>query len=267
MTDISIIIPTRNRPVELRRALESVRMQKGTLSLECIVVDDGDENRAGEVRKLAGTYEARCFSTGGGRGGGYARNIGIDESDGCCVAFLDDDDAWMEDKLSRQYEAMRDGTIGMSYTGMWIVGPGGGRRYSFRKPGSDDHYRAIMRKNFIGTTSTVMVRKSALETVGGFDPALPQLQDYDLYLRLLKRFRCGWLPEPLTLYYDRDTGDKVSADRERFLAAVRLLAEKYRKDEYFPLLRAGFRSILLLKCIRSRRFLFATLRSLFPGGR
>jgi hypothetical protein len=193
--------------------------------------------------------------------------MGIDATDGRYVAFLDDDDAWVDGKLSRQCEIMKDQTVGLCYTGMWIVTSGGRRRYSFRKPHWDDHFRSIMRRNFIGTTSTVMVRRSALESSGGFDPALPQLQDYDLYIRLLRRFRCGWTTEACTLYYDRDSGDKVSADRDRFFATVRLMKEKYRDDPQYALLRASFSSILLLKCVRSRRFLLATLRSLFTGVR
>ena len=266
MIDVSVIIPTINRPDLLRRALLSVVQQRGGILIESIVADDGDPSQAGRVREVTEQGKGVYLSTGGYRGGGYARNLGIEQAKGNLIAFLDDDDAWAEDKILRQSALMVDQSVAMSYTGMFITDRKGRRRYSFRKPRFEDHYRSIVRNNFIGTTSTVMVRRSALREIGGFDPDLTALQDYDLYIRLLRRFRTGWIDAPLTIYYDDDaTGDKVSGSRERFLAARRLLSEKYRGDEQFALLRKSLRSIVLLKCLRSRRFLIDTLRAFIQG--
>jgi glycosyltransferase involved in cell wall biosynthesis len=262
MMDVSVIIPTRNRTQFLQRALASVRKQQYPGSFECIVIDDGDAAFSGQVRALVDQSGGIYLSTGGNRGGGSARNLGIERAQGELVAFLDDDDTWEETKLARQTGRMADASIAMSYTGMYIIGRNGRRRYSFRKPRFDDQYREIMRHNFIGTTSTVMVRRSALHEIGGFDPLLPALQDYDLYIRLLRRFRTGWVDAPLTSYYADAASDKISASRERFYAATKLMSGKYRDDPRFPSLRKSFRSITLLKCVRSRRFLVDSILAL-----
>lgn len=260
MVDVSIIIPTRNRPHLLRRALVSVVAQSGNPSFECIVIDDGDPLQAQRVKSVLQEFYCIGLSTGGGRGGSYARNLGIDQAKGDLVAFLDDDDTWEPTKLLRQVSLMRDRSFGLSYTAITVVSPNGHERCSFRTPRYSDQYRSIMSGNFIGTTSTVMVRRDALLGVGRFDETLPALQDYDLYIRLLSRYRTGWINEPLTRYHDEISHDKVSASRERFIAARNILSIKYSNDPAVPRLRKSLRFIELLKCIRSRRFLMETVR-------
>jgi GT2 family glycosyltransferase len=266
MLDVSVIIPTRNRPDTLLRALSSVTSQTAALTCECIVVDDGDEAHSAPVRAAAETGNAVYLSTGGNRGGSYARNLGIDKAQGTLVAFLDDDDVWDREKLAVQSVHMADSSIAMSYTGAAVVNRKGQCRYTFRIPEDVDQYRAIMRKNFVGSTSTVMVRRNALLEIGGFDVALPALQDYDLSIRLLRRYRTGWLPQALTVYHDDDTArDKVSGSRARFIEARKYLTRKYREDQYATMLRTSLRRIELMKCVRSRRFLFDTFRTLLRG--
>lgn len=266
MIDVSVIIPTRERPDQLKKALQSVYRQNGC-SLECFVVDDGPPEKSSEIRSIVSESGARYETTGGSRGGSVARNIGIEHAGGNYIAFLDDDDWWADDKLERQLTYLRSNDAEICYTGITIVTSRGKKRYSFRLPHEEDQYRSIMRKNFIGGTSSVMVKREAIEAVHGFDPRLPALQDYDLYIRLLRRFRTGWINAPLTTYFDDNHDSKVSASRERFLEAVELLKQKYRDDFCYPLLQKSFRSILLLKCFRSRHFFLETVRAFFSDNR
>jgi glycosyltransferase involved in cell wall biosynthesis len=264
MVDVSVIIPTRDRPLLLDRALQSICGQKCGYAYECIVVDDGSLSFADQVRAIVTDAGGNYLTNAGGRGcgGGRARNTGIAQAKGEFIAFLDDDDVWEATKLSTQIDFMKSTNLPFTYTGMHIRSRSGRMRYSFREPALSDRYRAIMRKNFIGTTSTIMVDTATLVSVGGFDAELPALQDYDLYIRLLQQFEIGWIPEPLTIYYAEDTDDKVSASRERYLKAVEVLSKKYQNDPYYRLLRRSFMEITLLKCVRSRKFLMQTLRSL-----
>lgn len=265
MIDLSVIIPTCDRPMQLRRALESVAAQTTGLSCECIIADDGSNGKCGEVRSIVASFDAQYCSTGGGKGGGEARNRGAAVAQGAFLAFLDDDDAWEPGKLSEQVPLMATADTGLSYTGLTIIGTDGSRRYSFRKPRHEHLYRSICRKNFIGTTSSVMVRREVFEAVGGFDPTLPALQDYDFYIRLLRKYPITWTASPLTIYYSGESRDHVSESLTRFRKATALLLAKYRSDPLLPLLRRSFSHITLLKCVRSRRFLVEYLRALLKG--
>ncbi len=262
MADVSVVIPTRNRVHLLTRSLSSVAGQRPSAPTECIVVDDGDPSASYRIREEAERFGAIYLSTGGGRGGGFARNLGISNCREDIVAFLDDDDEWEPSKIALQLPCMENPSTGMSYTAITIVSGNGRRRRSFREPSCCDQYRAIMRENFIGTTSSVIARRSVLDEIGGFDTSLPALQDYDLYIRVLKRYRTGWTREALTRYYAAEIDCKISSSRSGFRTARGLLLEKYRSEPAFRDLRRSFRRIALLKCIRSRRFLLDTVRAL-----
>jgi glycosyltransferase involved in cell wall biosynthesis len=264
MVDVSVVLPTCNRPLLLKRALQSVFTQKTDDVVECIVIDDGNALQSPVIRAIVEETGARYMVTDGGQGGGggKARNTGIRVARGTYVAFLDDDDAWEQDKLARQIRLMKDRSLRISYTGLYIISNRNRRRYSFRSPPDADYYRAIMRRNFIGTTSSVIVSKEALTETGGFDTTLPALQDYDLYIRLLQKKSLEWISDPLTRYYNDETVDKISGSRERFHMAVRLLSEKYGGEQYFRLLKRSFFEITILKCVRSRRFLLETICSI-----
>ncbi len=98
---VSVVIPTVLRP-ELYRALDSVRRQTFTGEVQVVVVLDlpGDVD-VGRLRNFLADGDVVVF-TGGGRGAGYARNLGVQAAEGRWVAFLDDDDEWLAEKLESQ---------------------------------------------------------------------------------------------------------------------------------------------------------------------
>jgi len=262
MSEISVVIPTRNREKMLLRAVESVRNQRHVSAPEIIVIDDSEaENR--HLEKRLSDMGVRYICSGGNKGGGFSRNLGIKHASGEFVAFLDDDDLWDENKLRMQLEVMRSGNAGLCYTGINVIDiHGRKKRYVFRNPGSEDHFRAIMRKNFIGPTSSVMVRKSIIEHSGGFDPELKALQDYDFYIGILRNHRAAGIDSPLTFYNDHPMPDKVSGSREFYLQAAKHLREKYKSEPYFGLLKRYLLEVKIMKMFRSGQFLRETLKNM-----
>lgn len=202
------------------------------------------------------------MKTGGAKGGAYCRNLGLSHARNDIVAFLDDDDQWQPDKLYTQLQLMKNTDIALCYTGLFICKQNGSLRYSFRKPDSKDHFRSIMKKNFVGTTSSIVVWRSHLKSAGGFDASLPALQDYDLYIRLMKRWKACWTPEPLTWYDDMHSMQKVSGSRQRYLDAMEYMLNKYEGEMYYPLLIKSLKNIKYLKIVRSRQFFLETIRSI-----
>lgn len=100
---VSVVIPSILRP-ELYRAIASVRQQTFVGEVEVIVVLDLTAET--DVEALRGALRAvdRIIFTGGGRGAGYARNLGVQAATGRWIAFLDDDDEWYPEKLERQLQ-------------------------------------------------------------------------------------------------------------------------------------------------------------------
>ena len=82
--------------------------------------------------------------------------------------------------------------------------------------------------NFIGTTSSVMVRKDTLLAVNKFDEKLPALQDYDLYIRICKKYKVTGIDRPLIKYLNNHSINQISKNKNHFQQACKLLELKYK---------------------------------------
>jgi glycosyltransferase involved in cell wall biosynthesis len=183
-----------------------------------VVVDDGGEGEAERVlspfRQAAG-IPVRVVE-GPGRGPGAARNAGMAEATGELIAFLDDDDLWLPQKLEWQVEwFLRRLSVGVVGT-LWTEGEGieAGKGAAGRRPGRLRRVsrRALMKANRLAT-SGVVVRRESVERCGGFDESLALAQDWDLWLRMAQDWEVGIVPARLVVYR-RHEGQR-STDRAR----------------------------------------------------
>lgn len=212
---ISVILPTRDRPAYLRAAVESVLAQ--TLRpAELLVVDDGSRECAAAVLDALpqiGTLPVRRLR-GPRRGPAAARNAGLREAVGELVAFLDDDDVWLPEKLEWQarWFAARP-SLGLVGTDcVRTHDPAGeefGRGREPRRLRRVSH-GALLRGNRLAMSS-VMARMECFSGCGCFEESLSLAQDWDMWLKIGACWRIGIVPAPLTLY--RLHGGQRSADR------------------------------------------------------
>src|SRR5580698_7434818 len=104
---ISVVIPTRNRPSLVVRAVKTALAQSLT-QIEVIVIIDGFDVETSEALEAIKDVRLHAVSLPASVGGSDARNIGVSRSRGEFIAFLDDDDEWSPDKLTRQLKAARE---------------------------------------------------------------------------------------------------------------------------------------------------------------
>ena len=136
------------------------------------------------------------------RGAAIARNHGIEVSSAPLVTFLDGDDCWTPEKLEAQVSALAEqpqAAIAYSWTD-YIDEQGNPLFPGGRKHHSGDVYGAIFQHNFIESGSNLMVRRTALEQVGVFDPELASVHDWELWLRLAERYEFVLVPQAQILY-------------------------------------------------------------------
>ena len=98
---VSVIIPTRNRPTLVTRAVASALNQPGQ-SVEVVVVIDGPDSATVAALSVVAEPRLRVIELAERSGGARARNVGIEAARGKWVAFLDDDDEWLPHKLEKQ---------------------------------------------------------------------------------------------------------------------------------------------------------------------
>src|SRR5690348_13147078 len=105
MAPVSVIIPTHNRSDFLRNAITSV-LNQTYQDFEIIVVDDGSTDNTSEVVANFSDERITFIRHDTNKGGSAARNTGILASKCDYIAFLDDDDEWLPDKLRKQMEIL-----------------------------------------------------------------------------------------------------------------------------------------------------------------
>lgn len=247
---ISIVIPTHNRCELIGRAIKSVQNQT-VYDIEIIVVSDGsNDNTKNVVEKMSKKDERIKFvEYHPSKGGNVARNIGIELATGEFVAFLDDDDEWLSDKLECQLRVMNSSkSIGLVYTGVHIIYVNEKIDYIFNAKEHGNLEEKILLDNCIGTTSTVMVRRSLFEKTGGFDTELEARQDYDLWIRLCNECEVGVVSEVKINYFNYTGGNQISADTQKYENAYKKLEEKY-KDLYVKLTSKQIEAKEIQKCV------------------
>jgi len=240
---VSVVIPVFNRAVAVRRAIESVLVQ--TLQdFEIVVVDDGSTDTTAASVAAFADHRIKLIRHDRNRGGSAARNTGIQSSSAPYIAFLDSDDEWLPTKLERQLEAFDRSSkrLALVYTGAERVFDDGS--VSCRIPLRElDLARALLTENVVGETSVGMVRRSALDLIGGFDESLPSCQDMDLWLRICQRFDADIVPEPLVRVTKADDSGRITNNVSHALLGRALFCQKHRET----LIRHGVLHLYLRK--------------------
>jgi glycosyltransferase involved in cell wall biosynthesis len=219
---VSVVIPTYNCGALLVQAVDSVLAQSAP-PLEIVVVDDGstDDTRS----RLAPYGDKVRYLAQANQGVAAARNRGIQESRGEFVAFLDADDVWHPEKLAAQTAALAGrADIGLLATD-FVDWPGEGwKELAGQVPAPvPTPWERLVVKNDL-CTSSLLVRRSALEKVGEFDTSMQGPEDHDLWLRLAEVSVVATLPLPLAGY--RWVPGSLSKQAARMEAGMRRVLEK-----------------------------------------
>lgn len=226
---VSVIIPTHNRENLVGKAIDSVLAQTYK-NVEIIVVDDASTDNTENMINKNYFNEINYVKVEKSKGGNHARNLGVQNAKGNYIAFLDDDDTWHSSKLEKQMNLFNnDSSIGLVYTGTKVIYTSTGHNYKNIPKIEGDLSDKIFIKNYIGTTSTVAMKKSIFEEAGGFDIKMPALQDYDLWIRVSQITKVAPVQEALINYYNHDTGSQISDNFGKIIDASAKIEKKYSK--------------------------------------
>ena len=222
MPSASIIIPTRNRPQSLRRAVESARAAGN--DVEIIVVDDASADETASVcRSLAGIKYIRLDRNQGTAG---ARNVGILASSGEFIAFLDDDDLRLPGSLDLQIAKLAATPDAGFVCGAMLLADQDYNltgEISAPSPVSGDVFWQLLELDFPVMPLSVVIRKECFLRVGLLNRHLRGIDDLDILVRLAELFSVVTMTEPVGIYRqpEPDSGQGSSAQSEQLARAAR----------------------------------------------
>jgi glycosyltransferase involved in cell wall biosynthesis len=268
---ISVIIPTYNRAGIISQTIDNV-LSQSYKNIELIVVDDGSTD---DTQSVLRGYGSRIRTvTQSNSGPACARNRGLEVATGEFIAFQDSDDLWKPDKLERQIallnhfgnsvpvclcSAVYRIVSGRPYTSFDIA-----YLHPPMREGVWLNVAEFLATGFVLFNQTSLIRKSAVDKVGGFDESLPYLEDYDLPLRLALEGPWALIDEHLVIYRENSANSfAAKAHQNAFVLKGCEIAilEKASKSALERGLNAVHRRAeARLKCIR-RLLLYSQLEN------
>jgi len=198
MPAVSVVIATRGQAPFLPLALRSALRQRDA-DLEVVVVDDGLDPERRAWLGLLEDPRIRLVRHDQPRGVSAARNTGIASGAAEWVAFLDDDDLWSPEKLSRQLSEARFAGRAWVYTGAVAI-DSRNRVLHIEPVFPPERLLELLPRLNVVPTSNVLVHREALSDAGPFDTELRLTEDWDLYLRLARAGPPAFVPDHLVAF-------------------------------------------------------------------
>jgi glycosyltransferase involved in cell wall biosynthesis len=226
MPKVNVIIPTFNRAEFLCHAITSV-LNQTFQDFEIVIIDDASRDHTQDVVTNFKDTRIKFIRHQVSQGAAEARNTGIINSNCKYIAFLDDDDEWLSDKLQMQIDFLENSSqeVGGVCTSQLIVD-----RVSGKAPyvWSPEVPLDLSKDNPIATSS-ILLRRECFEECGLFDGSMPAVSDYDMWIRISKKFSFVFIKEPLIRYHIHK--NRITHNYEKKIIGLEILFKKH--DEFF----------------------------------
>lgn len=232
---VSIVTPVYNSGKLIENTINSVRNQSYS-QFEMILVDDCSTDNSREIIENITEIDNRIryIRLEQNSGAAVARNTGIKAAKGRYIAFLDSDDVWKKEKLSRQIDFMEENNAAFTYTAFETITENSELIQEFVKVPEKLNYTQLLKNTAIACSTVVIDRDS----VGDFQmPSVRKGQDTATWLKLLREsvsYAYG-INEVLSSY--RKVSGSISDDK---LSALRRTWNTYRSIEKLPFFKAAY---------------------------
>lgn len=220
--NVSVVIPTYNREETIFRAIESVLNQSYPV-YEIIVVDDKSNDRTNEIIKGIKDSRIRYIENNENKGGAYSRNKGIKEAKGDLIAFQDSDDEWMKNKLEIQVNELIKSKADVVCSSYNQITKNQKRLIPNTKINNEeDLFSKLVWGNFIGTP-TIIAKKQVLQNEM-FDSNMPRFQDWELMLRISKKYKITFINQPLVNAFIQT--NSITRNNSNAVKALEIIMQK-----------------------------------------
>ncbi|MBR6761789.1 MAG: glycosyltransferase [Oscillospiraceae bacterium] len=257
---VSVIITTYRREMDLLMEAVNSVIHQSYRPIEIILIDDngeGTEHQKQNQQQFSSDESVRYFANKQNSGAQYSRNRGIFEAKGEFLAFLDDDDVWVQDKLQEQSIYFSDPTVGLIGCNGYIFYDSDFEKTTvYNQNDAVNHpigFQEMLAADCLGTTTQAVIRKESILKAGLFDYFMPARQDYDMWLRISEHWQIRYVNKPL-FYHRLHAGEQISKNGNKAYAGYQRILHKYQ-DKYRKnrLARAKMHMKLSLSAYRCKR--------------
>lgn len=202
--EVTVVIPTHNRRQLIERAVRAALTQRD-VAVELLVVDDGSSDGTAELVEAMVDPRLRLLRVPEAGGVSRARNRGLAEARGAWIAFLDDDDLWAPHYLRRQIDAATWAGASLTYARTIVVDERRSPMELRPVPEPEGILCRLLERNEIGAPCGVVLHTDVVRELGGFDPSLSLLADWDMWIRVAAAAPVAACHEVLVGYTKHDT--------------------------------------------------------------
>jgi len=234
---VSVVIVTYNRPKHLPLAIKSV-LNQTYQDFEIVVVDNGIEIPAKNIVKSFDDERIRYITNDRNTGCSGGKNVGIKNSFGEYVAFLDDDDIWLPEKLKLQMDALEKAPSDVGFCFTAITEVRDKEEINSTVPeGVGDYFEFALRKFNGFLSSTLVIKKEVFNEVGLLDESFPSHTDIDLIIRITKKYKAISINKPLIKMNltsgHSQMGNNFGQPGQKYTRRIigrHMLLDKYKED-------------------------------------
>lgn len=268
MMTVSAIITTFNRANYLKLAIASVLSQSYS-NFELIILDNSSSDHTEETVHSFDDSRIRYIKHQP-LNISETRNLGVRESQGEFIAFLDDDDEWMPDKLEKELQLFLKVSkqVALVYGGFIRIDKNGRPFYAHvpKLKGQILKNLLSLKDDFTGSASNPMIRKSVIHQLGGFDEEIRTGEDWEFYLRLSEKYLIECVEEPIVKirhHFGARLGDRVKDYIDLEMKVMQQFETVFNQDKKlhaFYLQRIAGKFIRLNQMAEGRRYLLQAIK-------
>lgn len=261
---VSVIIPTYKRAEYIERAIKSV-LNQTYQNFEIIVVDDNNPNTTErseleeKMKKFSTNDKIIFIQHEVNKNGAAARNTGIKIARGDYITFLDDDDYFLSDRLSKMVQALENNKeYGAAYSSAILMKNSNILSIIEANKSGNFQKDLLMQKSFFGTGSNMFFRADILKKLNGFDEKFLRHQDIEVMIRFFNENKILAVKDILVVKNDDDRKnipniEKMINIKKLFFDTFEKEINKIEKLEREDVFYYNYREVYIA-CIRSKQF-------------
>ena len=242
---VTVIVPTHNRAKLLKRSINSI-IQQDYANIEIIIIQDNCNDNTYKIVNQFSDSRIKSIISNNSLGGAGARNLGIQNTNGEYIAFLDTDDWWVPTKLEKQIPLFSDHEVGLVYGNVWLFFDKQNKKKIYKKTKlpTGKILNELLNDYVIGSPTYVIRKKSLEKLEYFFNDNFHIIGDFDINIRLAAKFKIDCIQSPVAYYRKHNTNLSL-LNKKKEIDEIKIWFKQMQNNQFISS-QSNFRKVLLM---------------------